>query len=70
MLLILISVFMSTSDPQVVGAIVIGVSIANYMIQIKANPYLTDTLNEMERRSLVASAITIYCGLFYLSGFL
>jgi len=65
--LILISVFMSNSDPQVTGAIVIGVSVANYMIQIKACPYLTDVLNEMETRSLIASAITIYCGLFYLS---
>lgn len=37
-------------------------------IQYANNPYFADELNEMEVKSILVSAITIYCGLFYLTG--
>ena len=39
-----------------------------YLLQIKSQPYLTKELNEMERRSLIVSAITIYSALFFMTG--
>lgn len=47
--------------------LVLGVSAGFYLLQVKIAPYETPTLNEMEKRSLIFSTVTIYCGLFCLT---
>jgi hypothetical protein len=39
-----------------------------YILQYKYKPFVSPDLNYVEETSIVASAITIYCGLYYLSG--
>lgn len=43
-----------------------GVSGFNYLFQVWFEPYDQDVLNEIEKRSLICSAFTLYCALFYI----
>ena len=47
-----------------------GISSINYLAQVKFQPYDDDVLNEMEKRSLIASSVTLYCALFFLTSLL
>ena len=40
----------------------------SYVLQQRNNPYVVNQLNEMELRSIIVSAVTIYSGLFFLTG--
>lgn len=48
------------------GSFVMGVSGFNYLFQVWFEPYDQDVLNEIEKRSLICSAFTLYCALFYI----
>ena len=36
-------------------------------LHLKLQPYVSEVLNHMETESLITSAVTVYCGLFYLT---
>ncbi|OMJ89933.1 hypothetical protein SteCoe_7822 [Stentor coeruleus] len=38
-----------------------------YLLQNKLEPYNLEQLNNMEKKSIIVSAVTIYCGLFFLT---
>ncbi|CDW73142.1 UNKNOWN [Stylonychia lemnae] len=67
-LIVMITVFLSSISPEtqvLVGLIVILISI---LLQVKFRPYYTSTLNTMESYSLLVSAVTLYSGMFYITG--
>ncbi|CDW72107.1 UNKNOWN [Stylonychia lemnae] len=66
-LLIFISVFVSTFGVMAQALIVFIVLILFLILNLKAKPFSTVALNDLETVSLVTSMITIYCGLFFLS---
>ena len=48
--------------------LVILIIVLNLFMQIHFNPYFSPTLNNMENYSLQVAAITIYIGMFYITG--
>ncbi len=47
---------------------VIFIIVMNMFFQIHVNPFSTPTLNKMENYSLQVAAVTIYTGMFYVTG--
>ncbi len=46
----------------------IFIVVMNMFFQIHANPFYTPTLNKMENYSLQVSAVTVYTGMYYVTG--
>lgn len=67
-IMIFISVFLVTYSLATQALAVLAVSFGSYIIHIKSQPFIDNDLNEAEKRSLVVSSFTIYCGLYYISG--
>ena len=68
-LIITCSVFIANLASVSIQALtVMFLLIISLVIQLKCNPYIGDKLNSMEVRSILVSAVTIYCGLYYLTG--
>jgi hypothetical protein len=67
-LIIASSVFLSavSSDSQVL--VVIFIIVVNMFMQTHINPFTTPTLNKMESYSLQVAAVTIYTGMYYVTG--
>jgi predicted outer membrane repeat protein len=68
MFIICISVFLGSISVPVQALVAISVLITAFFLHLKHSPYEHKDLNEMERRSILVAMITIYCGLFYMSG--
>lgn len=66
--LIFISVFMATYSVHMQAICVVGVSFYAFMLQIKYEPFMDDDINFVEKASLVSATVTLYFGLYYLSG--
>lgn len=66
-LIITFSVFLATVSVsvQALGAMLIFV--IAFVMQMKKNPYVTPVLNALELRAIMVGAVTIYCGLFFLT---
>jgi hypothetical protein len=67
-LIIASSVFLQgvSSESQVLA--VIFIIVVNMFIQTHINPFTTPTLNKMENYSLQVAAVTIYTGMYYVTG--
>ena len=65
--MVMISVFGVTYGVKVQSLMVLAVSFMSYMMQIYGKPFQDDSLNDMEKRALVNSTITLYCGLYFIS---
>jgi len=48
--------------------VVIFIIVLNMLVQIHVEPFSTPTLNKMENYSLQVAAVTIYTGMFYVTG--
>ncbi len=62
------SVFLSTVSTEAQVLLVILIIVLNLFMHVHFNPYFNKTLNKMENYSLQVSAITIYIGMFYITG--
>ena len=68
MMIISSSVFLKNVSISVQALAAFMVILAGYVAHSKIEPYTVSQLNVMEVRSIVVSAITIYSGLFFLTG--
>ncbi|CAG9321986.1 unnamed protein product [Blepharisma stoltei] len=62
------SVFLATVSVNIQALTTLFVLVACLYFQCKIKPYNGDDLNRLEAISISASAITIYCGMYYLTG--
>ncbi|CAG9323993.1 unnamed protein product [Blepharisma stoltei] len=67
-LIICCAVFMGNSSTSVQALTVFFLLLTCFFVQAKIQPYLTDQLNILDLRAILVSGLTIYCGLFYLTG--
>ena len=58
---------MTTRSIAIQSALVLGVSALNYLATRFVHPYEHDVLNEMEKRALWSSTVTLYCSMYFLS---
>lgn len=58
---------MGNSSIPVQALTVFVIVICTFFVQFKIKPYATHQLNSLEARAILVSALTIYCGLFYLT---
>lgn len=47
---------------------VLGVCFLSYVMQIFGEPFTTDDLNNMEKRSMLYATVTLYAGIYFVSG--
>ena len=66
--IVMISVFLSTVSNAVQGQVAFLVLITAFYFHSVYMPFETEKLNKLEQMSILTSAITIYCGLLYLTG--
>jgi hypothetical protein len=66
-LIISCSVFLSQNIPVQALTVMILLLLALHF-QSKLKPYINDELNAMELRSILVATLTIYCGLYFLTG--
>eukprot|EP01017_Pseudomicrothorax_dubius_P034576 TRINITY_DN4761_c0_g1_i4.p1 TRINITY_DN4761_c0_g1~~TRINITY_DN4761_c0_g1_i4.p1 ORF type:complete len:251 (+),score=34.12 TRINITY_DN4761_c0_g1_i4:87-839(+) len=69
-LLICASVFLGRNGVRFQALCVLFIGGLNYLFQKWFEPYEDEILNEMEKRSLIVSTITVYIGLYYLTNLL
>jgi hypothetical protein len=67
-LIIASSVFLSAVSPESQVLVVIFIIVVNMFMQTHINPFTTPTLNKMENYSLQVAAVTIYTGMYYVTG--
>jgi hypothetical protein len=67
-LIIATSVFLSTVSSESQVLVVIFIIVINMFLQIRFSPFYTSTLNKMENYSLQVAAVTIYTGMYYVTG--
>jgi hypothetical protein len=60
-------VFLSSVSVHIQAAVALLTMIISYNLQYRYKPFMTKDLNEVEELSIIASTVTIYCGLYYLS---
>ena len=68
MLIISSSVFLRNVSVPVQAMVTFLIILAAYILQIKFEPYAVFQLNQMEIKSILVSAVTIYSGMFFLTG--
>ena len=66
-LIISCSVFFTNFSVTIQALVVFLIILFSYLLQLKFEPYTLNQLNQMERNSIIVSAITIYSGLFFLT---
>jgi hypothetical protein len=62
------AVFLSSISPESQVLVIIFIVVVNMILHIHMNPYITPTLNKMESISLQVAAMTIYTGMYYVTG--
>jgi hypothetical protein len=67
-LIIASSVFLSSVSPESQVLVIIFIVVINMFLHIHMNPYTTPILNKMESISLQVAAVTIYTGMYYVTG--
>jgi hypothetical protein len=67
LLIAFISVYLANISVHIQALSLMLVLIGSLILQAKHEPFSEPQLNELEFRSIMTSAVTIYCGLFYLS---
>lgn len=66
--IIMATVFFSTISADLQVLVVLFIIVISMFVQIKFTPYYTQTLNNMENYSLQVAALTLYQGMFYVTG--
>jgi hypothetical protein len=67
LLIISAAVFFKNISVNVQALATFLIIIIAYSLQSKLEPYAVEQLNSMEKKSIIVSAVTIYCGLFFLT---
>lgn len=67
-LIICCAVFLANVSTSIQALTVMILLLLCLHIQVQNKPFIGDVLNQMEGRSIFVAAITIYCGLYYLTG--
>ena len=67
MLIISCSVFFANSSVTLQALVVFIVILLAYILQQRFKPFTLPQLNQMESKSIIVSAVTIYSGLFFLT---
>ena len=62
------AVFLSTISPETQVLVNMFILTMSILIHLKYHPYYTPVLNKMETYSLVVTIITMYAGMFYVTG--
>jgi hypothetical protein len=65
--IISLSVFLRNFSVRVQALSTFMVIAGSYLLQKEYNPYISDPLNNLERLSIIVSAVTIYSGIFFLT---
>jgi hypothetical protein len=66
-LIITFSVFLATVSVSIQVLSVLMLLIMAFIMQMKKTPYVTPVLNALELRAILVEAVTLYCGLFFLT---
>jgi len=66
-LVVCFSVFLSNEGTEVQALILITLLFAIFILQKKSSPFFTNSLNALEERAILVSAVTIYSGLYFIS---
>jgi hypothetical protein len=68
MFVICLVVFIESESVEVKALSIMVLLLVFLFLQYWQSPYTTSELNQMELRSVLVASITIYCGLYYLTG--
>ncbi|CAG9321984.1 unnamed protein product [Blepharisma stoltei] len=66
--IICVTVFLASVSVSMQALTAVSVLVASLYFQFKIKPYNGDDLNRLEAISISASTVTIYCGMYYLTG--
>lgn len=66
--MIIISVYMVTLGVKFQALCVLGVCFLSYVLQVYGHPFEDQNLNNIEKRALINATITLYIGIFYVTG--
>ena len=66
-LVVCLSVFLSGQSTDIQALSLMIVLIIAFILQRKNKPFVTEQLNNLESRGILVSAVTIYCGMFFIS---
>lgn len=67
MIIITLTVFLVSVSSSIQVLCVLIVLVVAYLMQVRSQPYNIAVFNQLEKRSITVAALTIYCGLFYMS---
>lgn len=59
---------MVTYGVQIQALAVLGISFLSYVLHLRGKPFQEDDLNIMEKKALINATITLYCGVYYITG--
>jgi len=65
--IVFVSVFLASFNIPVQALTAMAILAIGFYLQEHYDPYETVALNELEKKSIICSTITIYCGLFFLT---
>ena len=68
MMMIFISVFMVTMPVAVQALAILAVAFISYVIHNDYGPFIDEEMNRLEKYALITATITLYGGLYYISG--
>ncbi len=67
-MMVFISVFLVTFGVEVQSLAVIGVTFTSFVFHYFSNPFEEKSMNAMELRALVSATLTLYGGLYFITG--
>ena len=67
MVIIAMAVFLTSVSPSFQALGVLLVLMVSLVVHVYSSPYNVNVLNQLEKRSILVSAVTLYCGLFYMT---
>jgi hypothetical protein len=59
--------FLTNVSASIQALAVLLVLVLALVVQARNSPYVTSAFNELEQRAILVSAVTLYCGLFFVS---
>lgn len=65
--IISIAVFLTNISTSIQALTAMLVLLAAFALQSKHQPYVVNTMNQLELRAILVAAVTIYCGLYYIT---
>ena len=65
--IISISVFLTNISTSIQALTALIVLLAAFALQSKHQPFVVPTMNKLELRAILVAAVTIYCGLYYVT---